>query len=146
MFEIDDLIELLNEKEIWNELNLTKQEFKKAMKLSMKDEAKSLVADCFRNGPLEDLHAKGKISQEEMKELMKYAVNRMFYWLWLKKNSNFLYNFELKAYHLIYSNGWDDPDIDVEEQLRKSVEAVNFSGRVLISKAVHDKKEKEKIK
>lgn len=142
MFEIDDLIELLNEKELWNELNLTKQEFKKVMKLSIAEEAKSLVADCFRNGPLEDLHAKSKISQEEMKELMKYAVNRMFYWLWLKENSNFLYNIKLKTNHLIYSSGWDEPDIDVEEQLRKSVETINFSGMVLISKAVHDKKEK----
>jgi hypothetical protein len=49
MFDIDDLIEMLKEEEIYNEFDLTKQDIKKAIKLSMEEEAKSLVADCLRN-------------------------------------------------------------------------------------------------
>lgn len=61
--------------------------------------AKTLVVFAFRNGPLEDIHSGltcptcsgkqeyGKITDEEMKDLMKEAVNRV-YTLLLKKDQN----------------------------------------------------------
>ena len=31
----------------------------------------------FRNGPVEDMHSEGKLSQEDMKTLNKFMVNRI---------------------------------------------------------------------
>jgi hypothetical protein len=61
-------------------------------------EAKSIVALAFRNGPIEDVHAgkecplcAGKseyshITQDEMRNIMKRAVDTVFNLLWLKQN------------------------------------------------------------
>ena len=115
MSEIDDLIKILKDKGVWKELNLTNKEFKEALTISLNDEAKSLVADCFRNNPkIEQLHDYDKISQEDMKTIMKHAVNRMYYWLWLKENYKFIYDMHLKTNHLIYTNKWDVPEIDID--------------------------------
>jgi hypothetical protein len=58
------------------------------------EEAKALVALAFRNGPIEDLHAGrpctvcygnqeiSHISDEEMKKIMKSAVNNLYRLLW----------------------------------------------------------------
>jgi hypothetical protein len=40
--------------------------------------AKLMVQQCFRNTESEDLHADGKISQEELKLLMIDAVNKTY--------------------------------------------------------------------
>src|SRR4029077_13328406 len=59
-------------------------------------EAKSIVAQCFRNGPIEDVHAGiecptcsgdekySHITQGEMKRIMKNAVDKVYTLLWLK--------------------------------------------------------------
>ena len=61
--------------------------------ITHEDEAKLLVALAFRNGPLEDIHADkkvgekiidGRITDDEMKELMKCAVDRVNMFLWLR--------------------------------------------------------------
>lgn len=39
--------------------------------------AKSLTHHIFRNGPVEDMHAAGQLSEEDMKTLNKYMVNRL---------------------------------------------------------------------
>lgn len=39
--------------------------------------AKALTHYAFRNGPVEDIHANGKLTQEDMKTLNKYMVNRL---------------------------------------------------------------------
>jgi len=61
-------------------------------------EAKSIVALAFRNGPIEDVHAgkecpncAGKseyshITQDEMKNIIKQAVDTVYKLLWLKQN------------------------------------------------------------
>jgi hypothetical protein len=63
-------------------------------------EAKSIIALALRNGPLEDLHAgvnfprcAGKqgcshLTNDEMKLIMKSAVNGMYKLLWLKTHSS----------------------------------------------------------
>lgn len=60
------------------------------------EEAKSLVVLAFRNGPIEDVHAGiecphcgGKseyshITQDEMKAIMKNAVNKVYALLWIR--------------------------------------------------------------
>jgi len=85
-------------------------------------EAKALVVLAFRNGPIEDLHAgkacpvcSGKaevshISDDEMKQMMKSAVNTLYRLLWLRE-----YDPESYAEQLAYGRSqtlrWDDPEI-----------------------------------
>jgi hypothetical protein len=73
---------------------------KRTMKIdqALAAEAKSIVALAFRNGPIEDVHAgkecplcAGKpeyshITQDEMKTIMRQAVDTVYNLLWLKLN------------------------------------------------------------
>ena len=69
-------------------------------------EVKGLVAMSFRNGPIEDIHADGRISQEEMKKIMKYAVNELYFLLRLREVCPEYY----KVYILpLFPGHWDDP-------------------------------------
>lgn len=84
-------------------------------------EAKVIVALAFRNGPIEDLHAGricptcsadsnySRISDDEMKKIMKQAVNKVYSLLWQRENDS-----EAYARSLIlgkrYSSRWDDPE------------------------------------
>ena len=83
-------------------------------------EAKALVALAFRNGPIENVHAgktcptchgKAKyshITQGEMRQIMKTAVDRVFTFLVLKER-------DPKAYRALlslgerYTTAWDEP-------------------------------------
>ena len=84
-------------------------------------EAKMIVALALRNGPIEDLHA-GKpcptcsadsgyshISDEEMKGIMKAAVDTVYSLLWKRENDS-----EAFAESLVlgarYTQRWDDPE------------------------------------
>ena len=87
-------------------------------------EAKALVALAFRNGPIEDLHAgkecptcAGKseyshITQAEMKNIMKQAVDTVYKLLWLKQNNPEQYEATLELGKR-YSRFWDEPKTDV---------------------------------
>ncbi len=86
-------------------------------------EAKSIVAMAFRNGPIEDVHA-GKecptcageseyshITQDEMKLIMKKAVDKVYSFLWLRGNDPATFG-ALVAFGNIYTTQWDDPTFD----------------------------------
>jgi high-affinity K+ transport system ATPase subunit B len=87
-------------------------------------EAKSIVALAFRNGPIEDIHAgkecpicAGKseyshITQTEMKNIMKGAVDTVYRLLSLKQNDPEKYNATI---HLgsRYTQLWDEPKAEV---------------------------------
>ena len=84
-------------------------------------EAKMIVALAFRNGPIEDLHAGkvcptcsansgySRISDEEMKGIMKSAVNKVYSLLWQRENDS-----EAYARSLILggrsTQRWDEPE------------------------------------
>ena len=85
-------------------------------------EAKALVALAFRNGPIEDVHA-GKpctvcngnqeishISDEEMKAIMKSAVNTLYRLLWQRDRDPMAYQENL-ALGRRYTSHWDDPEL-----------------------------------
>jgi hypothetical protein len=86
-------------------------------------EAKAITALAFRNGPIEDIHAgkacaacKGKseishISDDEMKRMMKAAVNAVYRLLWQRDHDPEAY---LKSLTLgeRYAHRWDDPEIE----------------------------------
>ena len=83
-------------------------------------EAKAIVALAVRNGPLEELHA-GKlcptcnnvqgyshISEDEIKMIIKSAVNRVYSLLCLKGHDPESYDREIK-FGSRYVTGWDEP-------------------------------------
>jgi len=143
MDEFEELIKILKEKNVWDQLEITEEGLEDALSITLEEEAKSLVADCFRNNPtLEYIHGRDGISQEEMKEIMKYAVNRMYYWLCVREISDFIYQKNLKLNGLIYSDIWDDPDIDVEKQMIKDSEITPMAISWLIAKFKYGVKEK----
>ena len=99
-------------------------------------EAKAIVALAFRNGPIEALHA-GKpceacsgipavshISDEEMKAMMKSAVNTLYRLLWQRENDpkSYLENLALGER---YSVRWDDPEIKEPRGRGPSTESQN---------------------
>ena len=83
-------------------------------------EAKSIVALAFRNGPIENVHA-GKrcstcsgnpefshIADAEMKEIMQYAVDRVYELLSLKAENPGEYAIRING-GALYTLQWDDP-------------------------------------
>jgi hypothetical protein len=85
-------------------------------------EAKAMVALAFRNGPIEALHA-GKpcavcsgnpavshISDEEMKAIMKSAVDTLYRLLWQRENDPKAY-LEKLVLGERYTMRWDDPEL-----------------------------------
>src|SRR6516164_25931 len=87
-------------------------------------EAKSFVALAFRNGPIEGVHAgtecpncAGKseyshITQDEMKNIIKQAVDTVYKLLWLKQNDPEKYDATLELASR-YTRSWDEPRMDV---------------------------------
>jgi hypothetical protein len=86
-------------------------------------EAKALVALAFRNGPIEDSHS-GKlcpacsgesefshISDEEMKTIMKSAVDTLYRLLWQREYDAENYQRNV-AFGLRYTTKWDDPELE----------------------------------
>jgi len=85
-------------------------------------EAKALVALAFRNGPIEDLHAGrpcavcsgdreiSHITDEEMKAIMKSAVDAIYRLLWLRDSDPVAYNEKL-ALGRRFTLHWDDPEL-----------------------------------
>jgi hypothetical protein len=85
-------------------------------------ETKALVALVFRNGPIEDVHAGklcltcggrseySRVSDEQMKAIMKSADNRRYSLLGQRENDVADYAKSL-ALGMKYSTRWDDPEI-----------------------------------
>ena len=85
-------------------------------------EAKAMVALAFRNGPIEGLHAGrpcaacagrqeiSHISDEEMKAMMKSAVDTLYRLLWQRKHDSEAYIKNL-ALGQQYTMQWDDPEL-----------------------------------
>jgi hypothetical protein len=85
-------------------------------------EAKALVALAFRNGPIEDLHAgrqcqecNGKadvshISDDEMKAIMKSAVDALYRLFWKRDHAPRGYQESLVLVRR-FTLHWDDPEL-----------------------------------
>jgi hypothetical protein len=84
-------------------------------------EAKAIVALAFRNGPIEDVHAGkvcpvcdgssdySRITQDEMKGMMKSAVNAVYKLLWNRDHDSEAYRKSIEHGVRITSR-WDDPE------------------------------------
>ena len=85
-------------------------------------EAKAFVALAFRNGPIEELHAGkicptcsgrpefSRISDEELKTIMKSAVDTLYRLLWQREYDPEKYQLNV-ALGLRYAKHWDDPEL-----------------------------------
>ena len=83
-------------------------------------EAKALVALAFRNGPIENVHSGktcptchgkseySRITQDEMREIMKNAVDHVYRFLLLKENDPKAYEALLRLGER-YTRDWDEP-------------------------------------
>ena len=78
---------------------------------TLEQEAKAIVANAFRNGPIEDVHAtpESKLGQEEMKRIMKYAVDKVFAMLQMREKNPDLYKLAMQAVWFQYAKDWDTP-------------------------------------
>jgi len=88
------------------------------MKLNdVKDIAKALTIECYRNSYIEDLHSNIKeLNDEEMKKLNKDICNRVYSILLLFfANSDKGYDIlaDITAFNKIYGAHWDDPELDL---------------------------------
>jgi len=97
-----------------------KRENQIALNPELAAEAKAIVSLAFRNGPIEEVHAGkprptcggdasySRISDAEMKIIMKNGVDRVYSLLWMKQNepSKYAANLELGRR---YSTKWDEP-------------------------------------
>jgi hypothetical protein len=85
-------------------------------------QAKAIVALAFRNGPIEDLHA-GKlcatccdqqefshISDEEIKSIMKTAVDTVYRLLWQREFDPEKFQRNI-TFGLRYTKNWDHPEL-----------------------------------
>jgi len=93
-------------------------------------EAKALVIMAFRNGPIENIHAGlkscptcrgnpdlSRITDPEMKEMMKFAVDRIATLLMLRESDREQYE-KLVVSALAYVARWDEPEL-VSKYVRK---------------------------
>lgn len=77
--------------------------------------AKALTHYAFRNGPVENMHADGKLSQEDMKILNKYMVNRLAGILTAVHEGRWLQLELLYGFLQKYGTDWDQAEPDMEE-------------------------------
>ena len=72
---------------------------------TLKFVAKMIAIHGYRNSPIEDIHAEGHISDEEMKHLNKTICNQIYTVLYLMETTG------LPEFFTWYGSGWDDPEL-----------------------------------
>lgn len=103
-----------NEKEITDILNE-----KSLPRLNQKENiswiAKALTHHIFRNGPIEDMHAAGKLTQEDMKALNKYMVNKIAGLLLLANKGEWIKIELLLNFYKYWGSEWDEAEPDIKD-------------------------------
>ena len=74
---------------------------------TIRDEANAICAYAFRNGPIEDIHADGRISQAEMKQLMVHASESLARLMARKLASSEEYDRFIRDYGRKFCWNWD---------------------------------------
>ena len=77
--------------------------------------AKAIVLDAFRNGPIEDMHADGKLSDDDMKTLNKHMVNKIARILEMWNCGDYHGLLGLMLWGSMNSIGWDEPEIEMAD-------------------------------
>ena len=77
--------------------------------------SKAVTHYTFRNGPVEDMHANGQLSQQDMKTLNKYMVNRIAGLLSAAMDGSWLQLEQLFSYYRFFGGDWDAAEPDMGE-------------------------------
>ena len=77
--------------------------------------SKRITQFVFRSGPVEDMHAKNKLTQKDMKALNKYMVNRIAGLLTTISNGDIANILKLLTFYASLSSDWDLCKPDTEE-------------------------------
>lgn len=77
--------------------------------------SKAITHFAFRNGPIEDMHANNQLSENDMKTLNKYMVNRIAGLLSAIADNNWLQLELLLSYYRFFGIEWDKAEPDLEE-------------------------------
>ncbi len=81
-----------------------------------------MAVNCVRNTVIENYHADGKLSDEEMKVFNKEVADKIYTFLfYLMGKPGTEQAAFLNAMSLMYPHGWDQPEVDSE-----LVEAMEF--------------------
>lgn len=82
----------------------------------------------FRNGPVEDMHSAGKLSDDDMKTLNRYMVNSIATLLHFWREEQWSELFTLLKYYMLYGQKWDSPEYRLKE-ICDILELEGFFGR-----------------
>ena len=74
---------------------------------TLRDEANAICAYAFRNGPIEDIHADGRISDPEMKHLMIKSSESLAKLLAMKQETPAEYDRFIRDYHRKFCRRWE---------------------------------------
>lgn len=78
----------------------------KSKKEKLKKFATLIASQCYRNNtPIEDIHASGRISDAEMKELNKAIVNNIYSLILLVEEGARL------PWYMALPHNWDEPEL-----------------------------------
>ena len=73
---------------------------------TLRDEANAICAYAFRNGPIEDIHTDGRISDPDMKHLMIKASESLAKLLAMKQDAPAEYDRFIRDYHRKFCRQW----------------------------------------
>jgi len=73
---------------------------------TLRDEANAICAYAFRNGPIADIHADGRISDPEMKHLMVKASESLAKLMAMKQDTPAEYDRFIRDYHRKFCRRW----------------------------------------
>lgn len=79
-------------------------------KYSLEDISCALAHYCFRNGPVEDMHAEGKLSQSDMKVLNKFCNDKIFTFLTMMRNNEIGRLESIIDFGVKCGYNWDKPE------------------------------------
>ena len=77
--------------------------------------AKGITQNAFRSGPVEDMHARGKLTQKDMKTLNKFMTNRITGLLTTISNGDISNVLNVLTFYASLSSDWDSCKPDTEE-------------------------------
>jgi len=101
---------------IASEHGITTEKFFKRMdivnKYSLEQISHALTHYCFRNGPVEDMHAgpNDQLSDADMKILNKFCNDKIFTFLTMMKNNKVAELSSIIEFGLQCGNNWDKPE------------------------------------
>jgi hypothetical protein len=75
------------------------------------DWAKAIVHFIFRNGPVEDIHSKGNLTDEDMKVINKYMLDQMTGLVLSMQKGEWFILEQMAQFYLNFGTQWDPADL-----------------------------------